>query len=368
MTGAIAAVLLVPFGASQDPQAKTGDQAATRWIEQLGADDFEARQTAEKELRELGASARDPLSEAAESHPDPEVRWRARRILRGGDRRGLEGRPGADGRAGSEGRVDPDESNAERGRWGPIEDDRVRRLLQGWDLEAFDGLRGPGELRTQLEEFQRRQAELFDRLRSGGIGDLGSRAGTSVEIGPDGVRVQVDDGAGEPETYEAPDLDSFREKHPEVAERFLDGGGFRLDLDGLTPGLRPLRQLELPDARRMPVAPPPDGERLGVTVRDAHEAVLRFLGLEPGRGLVVTEVLEGSLAGLAGVEVGDLVLAVAGTEVFDASDVRRALAPIAKGEKVEIEVNRRGTVRMLEAEKQHGASAEAERPRGLRGR
>ncbi|MBX9666775.1 MAG: hypothetical protein K2X93_04110 [Candidatus Obscuribacterales bacterium] len=49
-------------------------------IESLGDDEFDKRQNASKELRELGSSAWNSL-EKARSHPDPEIRLRSGRIL-----------------------------------------------------------------------------------------------------------------------------------------------------------------------------------------------------------------------------------------------------------------------------------------------
>lgn len=52
-----------------------------QWIEQLGDDQFVRRQMAEQELLAIGHPAFD-LVKAAESHPDPEISARARRIAR----------------------------------------------------------------------------------------------------------------------------------------------------------------------------------------------------------------------------------------------------------------------------------------------
>lgn len=72
-------------GESENPPAD--DEAAklrekiNKLIEQLGAEDYLAREAAEKELIRLGAIAYEPLLEAL-NHPDPEVVARARYILR----------------------------------------------------------------------------------------------------------------------------------------------------------------------------------------------------------------------------------------------------------------------------------------------
>lgn len=51
-------------------------------IEQLGADDFRAREAASRELEGLGAEAKEALAKAVRTSESPEVRWRAEQLLR----------------------------------------------------------------------------------------------------------------------------------------------------------------------------------------------------------------------------------------------------------------------------------------------
>lgn len=80
---------------------KAGAEQVQALIEQLGAEEHSARQEAEKQLRKIGDKARAALRKAAESDADPEVQWRARRLLRRLDesqpeRGGLSRREGRD--------------------------------------------------------------------------------------------------------------------------------------------------------------------------------------------------------------------------------------------------------------------------------
>src|SRR5690606_17047169 len=165
------------------------------------------------------------------------------------------------------------------------------------------------------------------------------------------------DGKSETRVYEAPDLESFREKYPEVARRYLrDGGvsvfrfgprGFRA-MPSLPGNPEPVPQGELP----------PPGQRLGVLVEDVPEGVREFHGLAEGHGLAVREVTPGSLAELLGIETGDIVLQINDKQVYGTDDVRAALAEVEAGGSVKVKVNRRGAERTLEAKK---PAAEEER-------
>ena len=66
---------------AEDPKPVSKEELA-KLIQDLGADDFRARERASKRLTELGAAAKDALREAAKSSPSAEVRWRADQILR----------------------------------------------------------------------------------------------------------------------------------------------------------------------------------------------------------------------------------------------------------------------------------------------
>src|SRR3954451_23301904 len=71
--------LLGPAQAAAPPAGPHPPEIA-RWIEQLGDDDFEVRNVAEKKLRAAGARAEAALTRAADS-PDAEVKRRARSIV-----------------------------------------------------------------------------------------------------------------------------------------------------------------------------------------------------------------------------------------------------------------------------------------------
>jgi Do/DeqQ family serine protease len=69
---------------------------------------------------------------------------------------------------------------------------------------------------------------------------------------------------------------------------------------------------------------------LGVDVQDLTPRVAAALGIQAGRGALITEVVPGSPAARAGLKPGDLVVSVNGKPVSDAQDLRnlQALEPL----------------------------------------
>jgi RNA polymerase sigma factor (sigma-70 family) len=75
-----AAEWLKSFEAKGEPKKDEPDPAAVRWVEQLGAPDFNDREEAQKALRELGPRAEAALRDGLRSE-EPEVRERAAKLL-----------------------------------------------------------------------------------------------------------------------------------------------------------------------------------------------------------------------------------------------------------------------------------------------
>lgn len=346
-----------PAEAKTDSDARSVEQL----IEALGAERPSERREAERALQERGENAKDALEKAVEDHEDPEVRWRARRVLRAlnGDAPRLE-------RAG-EGleRTAPRANRGEDGEPGPI------RGME--DLE-----RRMEELRQQFETM-RLGLPGFEAMPLRGIGPGAWSMGTKVEISPERVRVELQEpkegGGTEAKVYEADDLESFRKEHPEIAQRVFGGavpglpGGFRwLDPNGRLPldlpQLRGWRDGQTTpwivtpqgqDALELPSEPPAAGERLGIYVGALDGAVRRFLGIEGDEGILVESIEPDSLAAALGIEPRDVVLAIGESPIRSAADVRAALRGIAKGETVELSVNRLGKRLTLRAEKSEDA-------------
>lgn len=341
-------VLAAPTWAQESDSPPRPD--VKQLIEQLGDPSYKTRKSAEEALRSRVDEAREALQDAAQKSDDPEVRWRAQRLLRSGEagqglrRRALDRQPGLPRGAAP---------RAPRGLEGQF-DDLFGRLERDFGLDVprrrfFDD----GFFRDLEQQMQ----EMRERMQ-GGIDAHGQSQSMQMQVGPDGVSVRIkernENGDVEEKTYEAEDMQSFRDKYPDVAERYFgSGGGLRWNFGGGLPRaidrLPALRGRLQP--RALPATPPmvtDDGPKLGVMVQDLSPDVGAFLGLEEGQGLVVQEVLGDSLAESLELRAGDVVLKVNDRKVFGVEDVAAALAE--KAEKVTVEVNRRGQTLTLSGE------------------
>jgi Do/DeqQ family serine protease len=82
---------------------------------------------------------------------------------------------------------------------------------------------------------------------------------------------------------------------------------------------------------------------IGVTrIADAVGDTARSLGVESGNGVVVLELLRRSPADRAGLEPGDVILALDGHPVEDAAHLRNQLAVLQAGSRIRLTVLRRG--------------------------
>ena len=356
MSSNIALVSLVlALAAPISAQSKTLEKEASvpKLIEQLGADSYRDRQAAERQLRELGKEALAELRKAAREHHDPEVAWRARRVvskIEGGGRGKLR---------------EPDGDDEPRpGTWrglgrDPI-DDRLQEMIER--MEKMLG-RDSGVFFRQMEDLEPQLERM--RARAGPV--AGTSRGMSMRIGPDGVRLEItekgEDGGPETKVYEAPDMASFREQYPDIARRHLDGesGAMRFRsptlpdfaVFGLPRMWRTFGIVEPEPARTDVILP--KGRRLGFAVGQLAPEVREYLGIDEGQGLLVDEVEDDTLAEALGIEKGDIIVEIDGITIYSPTDVGRALGRIEAGKKVEVKVIRRGRDLTLEAEKREGA-------------
>ena len=369
-------IATAPALSSQETQPdSTPPQQTTKsvddLIEQLGDESFKVRKAASKALADVGSKALDDLRAAAEDHDDPEVRMRAGRIIRR-----IEA-------AAAETETDVAQPPGEASRWG--------RLPRG----SRAGVEG--ELRSLIEEIMQerlpdhrrwleraRQDFQPHELRFPIDGDSRSSSEkVSIQMGPDGVRVELESGGKDAEVYEAPDMETFKQEHPDIAEKYFGGSdgrfGFRTspNLDFTIPRAVEIKPDEL--RRRFEIAQPEftfpqgvfevrphddfgveqpapaEGRRLGVYVDELHPSIGEFLGFDEGEGLTVTSVEDDSLASDLGIKTGDVLVSIDGKDIGTRADVGGALGSIGKGETVEVVVNRRGREVELDANKRVSA-------------
>jgi len=218
---------------SKQAEGKQGTRSVAEWIQQLGSDTFKARLDAEQALRRLGSEALPALRKAAANDAEAEAQWRARRLIRQIERNETGG-------LGRRNRDDGD-GTGQRGSWFtplPGQDagvqDRFDRLFA--DLERDFGLdipRGRFFHDGFFRDLQQQAEEMRERMQQGFSG-VGKGQSMSMQIGPDGVRVEIkqkgEDGKEEAKVYEAPDVETFQKKYPGVLQPNGLGGGMRLFL------------------------------------------------------------------------------------------------------------------------------------------
>lgn len=367
-----------PVAPTQPPAASAPDspqKGADALIRDLGSPSYRTRLGAERALRDLGKQAVPALQQAAEQGDDPEVQWRARRLLRqierGGERDLVER-----GAAPEAQQPEPQDRQGRRpalrrGPEGGVMRDQFESLFERFEREF--GIDIP-RARFFDDDFFR---DLQEQLQSG----QGRSQGMTVQIGPDGaVRVETKErnekGEVESKVYEAPDMETFQQKYPGVLQQNGLGfgawpwrgslraelgpvlRGFDFDADALRPRVLPFGRAPAAgdDAVEPAPAPPPAGRRLGVGIRSEISADLRaHLGLEDGEGLLVESVQSGSLAESLGLAAGDIVTRIGGAKIGSPADVQQALGAIEKGATVEVQFVRKGVAKTASATKTEAA-------------
>ncbi|HTN54022.1 MAG TPA: DegQ family serine endoprotease [Anaeromyxobacter sp.] len=111
--------------------------------------------------------------------------------------------------------------------------------------------------------------------------------------------------------------------------------------------------------------------RLGVAIQDVNQSLSESFGLPKPSGALVSSVEQGSPAAKAGLEAGDIILALNGTEISGPSDLPARVAELQPGSSARLEVWRNHQKREIEVrvgEAGGGAQASAEEPGGGRGR
>lgn len=98
-------------------------------------------------------------------------------------------------------------------------------------------------------------------------------------------------------------------------------------------------------------APTPGGPPwIGLQIQDVTDAVAEQTGAAAGTGVYVVKVGEGGPADQAGIRQGDIITGFGGEAVSGAAELARAVAARSAGDRVEIAVERAGTVLGLTVE------------------
>jgi serine protease Do len=86
---------------------------------------------------------------------------------------------------------------------------------------------------------------------------------------------------------------------------------------------------------------------LGVQVQPVSAEIADSLGLKEARGAIVDNPQDGSPAAKAGIEAGDVITAVNGTEIKDSRDLARTIATLAPGTSVKLDVVHKGEAKTV---------------------
>jgi serine protease Do len=86
---------------------------------------------------------------------------------------------------------------------------------------------------------------------------------------------------------------------------------------------------------------------LGVQIQPVTADIADSLGLKKAAGAVVDEPQSGSPAAKAGIEAGDVITAVNGTQVKDARDLARTIGTMAPNTSIKLEIVRKGEPRSI---------------------
>jgi serine protease Do len=85
--------------------------------------------------------------------------------------------------------------------------------------------------------------------------------------------------------------------------------------------------------------------QLGVIVQPIASAEAKGLGLPDTRGALITQILDGSPAAKAGIEVGDVITAFNGSPINQSSDLPPLVGSLVPGSKAKVKIVREGMAR-----------------------
>jgi hypothetical protein len=253
-----------------------------------------------------------------------------------------------------------------------ILDVEAQRTYRGRTLEdvleshpELGQLDGMAALKQKWAGFKQANPELFRLGRGFGRPQPGSgfsftQSGQGVEVvhDADGVTVRVreldENGKETVREVKGATLDEIKEQHPDIARK-LDGFGVTVQLGPVQifrnrPGGR---RLPLPPAPPRTEVTPADDDAMpvvfGVRIVAPEPVLAVHLGLEPGHGALVTQVVPDTQAAAMGLERYDVIVAVNGEPVTDhrlAADVLRGAG--AKQGPLRLDLIRRGVRTSLE--------------------
>ena len=86
-----------------------------------------------------------------------------------------------------------------------------------------------------------------------------------------------------------------------------------------------------------------NGEHQGMRLMELNDQLGEYFGVPNGTGILVERVNKGSAAEKAGIKAGDVLLKIGKRTIDDLEDVSKAFSRLEEGDKVDVEVLRKGT-------------------------
>jgi hypothetical protein len=346
-------------GATTAQNSKDTKPEVERLIQELGDSQFKTREAAEESLLKRGKKVLQRLKVAASKSDDPEIKWRASRLVRriedaalpsrgpvrtlrkrvGQDSRSTQGQKSEGGSASGDKDVPEMLEGLRRSMGTDAMNSESRAILERVMKQLQEGLGKQGQGLPQVKIFDFPGVDIT-KLDGRAIQRVTRSQGRSMQMsmGPDGVRVELEEldenGKKQRKVYQAETMDAFKKKYPGILDEDAPLPGGILRRNGLLDRLRP-RGLGAP-------VPESDGRKLGFYTGEITPSVRDYLGLEDGVGLMVDRVVDGSLAQKLALQSRDILVAVQGVKIFGTADVARGLAKTKSDDEVSIRVLRRG--------------------------
>lgn len=88
--------------------------------------------------------------------------------------------------------------------------------------------------------------------------------------------------------------------------------------------------------------------RLGVMIQELNQSLAESFGMKSAKGALISSVENGSPAAKAGLEAGDVILAINGKEISNSSELPPVVADIRPGESAKLQVWRKGSSREID--------------------
>jgi serine protease Do len=92
------------------------------------------------------------------------------------------------------------------------------------------------------------------------------------------------------------------------------------------------------------------GATLGITARSLNEQLGEYFGAPNNEGVLVEEVEKDKSGDKAGLKAGDVIVRVGKKTVTEVGDISKEIRKLEEGDKVEVEVLRKGTKKTLTVE------------------